>query len=322
MPSPSAESQLVVVLGASGSIGAFVSASLAARRVRLRLVSRRPLPGPAHGLASVEVRSADVTDIRQLRPAVEGADAVVHLVAPGPDATLMGRLLAAVSERPAACGPPTVIYAGSVTQVGVPPRTLLDGTEPDEPETAIARDKHAAERALLQATARGLVRGVPVRLPTVFGHNPATGRFDAGVVTAIINRAVAGEALTMWHDGSVQRDFLHVRDAASALLAAVDNVDRLAGRHWLVGTGVGTPIGEAFRAIAEIAARLAGRTTVPVKSVPPPRPLSATDVASVVVDPSPFRSLTGWAAHVPLRDGLERTVAASLDATSNTLWPT
>jgi nucleoside-diphosphate-sugar epimerase len=298
-----------------------LSASLAARPLRLRAVSRRPAPGPADGLAAVEVRSADMTDVGELRSAVDGADAVVYLIAPGPDAGVIAGLLDALAARPVRSGPPAVIYAGSITQVGVPPRTLLDGTETDRPDTAIARDKHAAERALLQATAHGAVRGVSVRLPTVFGHNPATGRFDGGVLTAMIDRAIAGEALTMWHDGTVQRDLLHVQDAAAALLAALDNIDTLAGSHWLAGTGVRTPLGEAFRAIADIVARRTGTPPVPVISVPPPRPLSATDVTSAVVDPSAFRCRTGWAARVPLQDGLEWTIAGALEARSESSRP-
>jgi nucleoside-diphosphate-sugar epimerase len=156
------------------------------------------------------------------------------------------------------------------------------------------------------------VRGVSVRLPTVFGHSPVTGRLDSGVVSAMVRRAVDGDALTMWHDGTVERDLLHVQDAAAALLAALDNADALAGGHWLAGTGVGTPLGDAFRAIADIVARRTGTAPVPVVSVAPPRSLSATDVASAVVDPAPFRARTGWAARVSLSDGLERTVAAVL----------
>jgi nucleoside-diphosphate-sugar epimerase len=324
---------LVVVLGATGCIGSVVTASLAARPVRLRAVSRRPAPAPAGGRggtvrATVEVRTADLTDPGELRSAVAGADAVVHLLAgtggggppagtgdggrAGLNAGVMSGLLDALRARPGRSEPPAVIYAGSVTQVGIAPRTLLDGTEPDQPGTAFERDKHAAERALLRASAEGAVRGVSVRLPTVFGHSGVTGRFDSGVVTAMIRRAIAGEALTMWHDGTVQRDLLHVQDAAAALLAALDHVEALGGRHWLAGTGVGTPLGGAFRAVAEIVARRTGAAPVPVVSVPPPRPLSNADVASAVVDPSAFRTRTGWVARVPLREGLEWTVVAAL----------
>jgi nucleoside-diphosphate-sugar epimerase len=226
----------------------------------------------------------------------------------------MTGLLDVLGERPWWSLPAAVMYAGSITQVGAPPRALLVGTVTDRPDTAFERDKHAGERALLRASAQGAVRGVSVRLPTVFGHNPATGRFDSGVITAMIRRAIAGEALTMWHDGTVRRDLLHVRDAAAALLAALDHVEELAGGHWLAGTGVGTPLGEAFRAVAQIVARRTGTAPVSVVSVPPPRPLSASDVTSAVVDPSSFKNRTGWVARVALLDGLEWTVAAALEA--------
>lgn len=330
MPTSSDQRPLVVVLGATGCIGSALTASLAARPVRLRAVSRRTAPVPAGGLAAVEVRTADLTDTGELRSAVDGADAVVHLLArtggpphgtgddgrAGLNAGVMSGLLDVLRARPGRSVPPAVIYAGSVTQVGVPPRTHLDGTETDQPGTAFERDKHAAECALLRASVAGMVRGVSVRLPTVFGHSAATGRFDSGVLTSMIRRAITGEELTMWHDGTVQRDLLHVQDAAAALRAALDHVEALTGRHWLAGTGVGTPLGEAFHAVAEIVARRTGRVPVSVASVPPPRPLSAAEVTSAVVDPSAFRNRTGWAARVPVRDGLEWTVAAALAATS------
>jgi dTDP-3-amino-4-oxo-2,3,6-trideoxy-L-allose reductase len=284
---------LIVVLGATGAIGSVVAASLAERPVRLRAVSRR---------------SGDLRDPEELRAAVAGADAVVNLLAdrrtPSLDTGVMAGLLDA--------RPPVVIHAGTVTQVGVPPRSLLDGTEEDRPATAFERDKHAAERALLQASADGAVLGVSVRLPTVYGHSPANGRFDSGALTSMIRRALAGEPLTMWHDGTVQRDLLHVRDAAAAVLAALDHVDELAGRHWVVGTAVGTPLGEAFQMVAEIVARRTATPPVPVVSVPPPRPLSAAEVASIVVDDAAFRERTGWVARVAVRTGLEDTVAAAL----------
>ncbi|HEX6872329.1 MAG TPA: NAD-dependent epimerase/dehydratase family protein, partial [Micromonosporaceae bacterium] len=184
MPRSSGQPPVVVVLGASGCIGSVFTAALARRRVRLRAVSRRP--PPALGIATVELYTADLTDPEQLRSAVDGADVVVHCLAAagaqgddkaddcwvGLNAATMAGLLDAVASRPASSRPVTVIYAGSITQVGVPPRTLLDGTEADLPVTAFERDKQAGESALLRASAEGQIEGISVRLPTVFGHSP------------------------------------------------------------------------------------------------------------------------------------------------------
>lgn len=331
MPSSSDQRPLIVVLGATGCIGSVLIESLAARPVRLRAVSRRPGLAPAGGVAAVEAWTTDATDREQLKSAVAGADAIIHLLARtggqvtgedddriGLNTGVMAGLLDVLRGQ---SGPPAVIYAGSVTQVGVPPRTVLDGSEEDQPNTRFEQDKHAAEDLLLRASAQGTVRGVSVRLPTVYGHNPTTGRFDSGVLTHMIRRAIAGEALTMWHDGSVQRDLLHVRDAAAAMLSALDHAESLAGRHWLAGTGVGTPLGEAFRVVARGVAHRTGTAPVPVVSVPPPRPLSAAEVTSAVVDPSAFRDRTGWVAQVTLLDGLQWTIAGALEIGSDRSQP-
>jgi len=320
------ERPLVAVLGASGFIGSVVTAALAERPIRLRAVVRTRSVVPSGGAADLEVRTADLTDAGALEDAVDGADAIVHLVArtsgrrePGAEAAgervnvgVMRDLLDVLRKRPDTGGlAPVVVYAGSTSQVGVPPRTRLDGTETDRPEIPFDRQKLAAERLLLEAGAAGVVRGVSLRLPTAFGHSPVTGALDSGVLTFMTRRALAGEPITMWHDGTVQRDLLYVRDAVSALVAALDHADALAGRHWLVGTGVGSPLGEVFRTIAELAAERTGTEPVPVLSVEPPGTVSETDLRSVVIDAGAFRERTGWHPKADLREALRATVAVA-----------
>ncbi|GAA4071967.1 NAD-dependent epimerase/dehydratase family protein [Actinomadura miaoliensis] len=316
---------LVVVLGASGFVGSVVTAALADRPVRLRAVARRPSAVPTGCLADVEVRRADLTQNARLADAVEGADAVIHLVAggeygPGRDGTadaervnvgVMASLLDAMrGRRPGP--PPAVLFAGAIHQVGVPPRTVLDGSEHDAPSDLFARHKQAAERMLLDATAEGAVRGVSLRLPPLYGHSPATGALGGGALAVMIRRALAGEPLTLWGDGTVRRDLLHVRDAAAAFLAALDHVGPLAGRHWLLGTGEGVPLERVFGCVAEIAAACRGGRPVPVRRVPPPPHAGPADLASVVVDASAFRGRTGWRPRVRLREGLEQTIMAAM----------
>ncbi|MFE0788375.1 NAD-dependent epimerase/dehydratase family protein [Streptomyces mutabilis] len=177
------------------------------------------------------------------------------------------------------------------------------------PATPYERQKAAAERILADATAAGELCGVSLRLPTVFG--PATApAVDRGVVSAMARRALDGEPITMWHDGTVRRDLLYVRDAATAFTAALDHARTLAGRHWSVGSGHATPLGDVFRALAATVASRTGGPPVPVRRVEPPAFASAADFRDVRTDPAPFGSATGWAPRVPLREALDRTVAA------------
>jgi reductase EvaE/reductase VcaE len=203
-----------------------------------------------------------------------------------------------------------VVYAGAASQVGVPPREPLDGTEPDRPETAYDRQKLAAERILLAASAEGRVRGIGLRLPTVYGESAAPGAADRGVVSAMARRALAGEPLTLWHDGTVRRDLVHVADVAAAFTAALDHPDALVGGRLLIGSGAGTALGDLFRLVADAVAARTGRPPVEVACVPPPPGAPVTDFRSVTLDATPLRTATGWRPVIALPDGVRRTVAA------------
>lgn len=340
---------LITVLGASGFIGSHVVAELAGRPVRLRAVARRPTvpAGLGRSVADVETRAVDLSRPGALAEAVAGSDAVVHLVAhldgagawraaDGDSAAerlntgLVRELADALRPTPATGRPPAVVLFASTatttpdptTGTGRPATTGLvpatTGLAPvnaapapasTPPATPYERQKAAAERILADATAAGELCGVSLRLPTVFG--PATApAVDRGVVSAMARRALDGEPITMWHDGTVRRDLLYVRDAATAFTAALDHARTLAGRHWSVGSGHATPLGDVFRALAAAVASRTGGPPVPVRRVEPPAFASAADFRDVRTDPAPFGSATGWAPRVPLREALDRTVAA------------
>ncbi|MFD0267522.1 NAD-dependent epimerase/dehydratase [Streptomyces sp. NPDC127106] len=323
------EPQQVVVLGASGFIGSAVVRALAdTPGVRVRAVSRRPVPLPDRLAVRVEVVTADLTEPGALARAVAGADAVLPFTARIRGASgwrlseddteaervnvgLIRDLVAALADRPSRSvhRPPVVVFPGSNTQVGRVAVERIDGSEPDRPEGVYDRHKHAAESLLKEAAAAGLVRAVSLRLPPVYGP-PAPTAEDRGVVSTMIRRALAGEPLTMWHDGTIRRDLLYVDDAARAFTAALAHADALNGRHCLIGTGRARPLGEVFRAVARAVSRCTGADPVPVVSVDPPAHADATDFRSLEVDPSVFETATGWRALTPLDEALHRTVTA------------
>jgi dTDP-4-keto-6-deoxyhexose 4-ketoreductase len=317
---------LVVVLGASGLLGTSVARELACRPIRLRLVGRRPTAVPRDHVAEVEVRTIDLTAPGALADAVTGADAVVHLVAhitgaatwrvsegdPTAEQVNLGLVRGVVDAlrtgRPGK--PPVVVFAGSMSQAGRSSSGRIDESMPDEPLTTYDRQKLAAERELKAATAEGVVRGVTLRLGTLFGRGAASSALDKGVVTTMMRRAFAGEPLTMWHDGTIKRDLLCADDAARAFVAALDHADALAGGHWLVGTGRATTVADLFTLIARLVSEVTGKEPVPVVTVEPPELSSATDLLDFVVDPSAFRRVSGWVPRVPLHEALSRTAAA------------
>ncbi|MEZ3182541.1 NAD-dependent epimerase/dehydratase family protein [Streptomyces pimonensis] len=316
---------LVTVLGASGLIGCALTRELARRPIRLRVVSRRDFALPSKPVAELEARTADLLEEGALAEAVAGSDAVVHLVAHMVGVTrwrldehdtvaervnlgLVRDLVEALRDTRRPGARPVVLFAGTISQVGLASRPRLDGTEPDLPQGAYDRQKLAAERLLKHATREGVLRAVSLRMPTVFGHEPHSAAPDRGVVSTMIRRALADLPLTLWHDGTVLRDLIHVEDVARAFAAALDHAEELSGGHWLLGSGRGEHLGEVFTRIAAAVSDRTGRPPVPVVSVSPPDQAEVTDFHSYEIDCSRFRGVTGWWPRVPLQEGLERTV--------------
>ena len=313
----------VVLLGATGFIGSAVLRELCRRDVTVRAVSRGVPVVPPEPRAWVEPVSADLAETGAVTELVADADLVIHTVGyiagagtwrieGGDEAAervnvgVVRELVETLSRRP---GPPAgVVFAGAVSQVGTPDHEVVDGSEPDNPRGEYNRQKLAAERLLLHAHTVGVLVGTSVRLPTVYGYTPDSTTRDKGVMTTMVRRAVAGEPITMWHDGTVRRDLLHVSDAASALVRAGDRLDRLGGRHWVLGSGTRTPLGEAFKTVARLVATRTGAPPVDVLTVPPPAHAEVGDFRHLTVDASGFRAATGWHPTVPLDDGLASTV--------------
>lgn len=313
----------ITVLGAGGFIGSAVVAALSARDIDLRLVARRPLEPPVGAVATVTTHVVDVTEPEALSPVLLGSDVVVHLVKhsgdwrladtdPATEAVNVDVMRTVVDTFAGRDETPLVVWTGTVGQVGVTPSHPMDGSEPDDPRDGYDQQKLAAERILLDGHAAGAVRGVSLRLATIFGQRRG-GPADAGVVVSMARRAMAGEPLTMWGDGSVRRDLLYVDDLVGAILAAIDNPDGLVGRHWVLGSGEEWSLREIFTAVANAVSVHTGRTAVPVTAVAPPPNTSAGDARDVLIDPGPFRRASGWAPRVPPGEGIDRTVAVLVE---------
>ncbi|ASU79084.1 NAD-dependent epimerase/dehydratase [Actinopolyspora erythraea] len=309
---------MIALLGASGFIGNAVLRELRDRPARLRAVSTGGTPDTPPGAAEVEELRTDLLQPGRAAAAIEEAEVIVHLVAhatggstwrsatsdPESERVNVGLIhdLVSALRQQRRSTPPVLLYASTAQAATV------------SGASRYAQQKREAERILREATDEGLVRGVILRLPTIYGQSGPAGPTGRGVVAAMIRRALAGQPLTMWHNGDVRRDLLHVEDVANAFATALDHHDALAGGTWPLGADRSEPLGDIFRTISGSVARHTGTPAVDVVTVPPPEHAEANDFRSDDIDSSEFRTRTGWHPRVALADGIDRTVTALLSA--------
>jgi CDP-glucose 4,6-dehydratase len=115
--------------------------------------------------------------------------------------------------------------------------------------------------------------------------------------------ALDGRPPVLRSDGSPERDFLYVEDAASAYLAIADGLDRdeVRGEAFNAGGGRAHPVGE----VVEMIIRLTGTDLEPdVQGTGNPE----GEIDRQYVDPTKLREVCGWEPSVPLEEGLRRTI--------------
>src|SRR5204863_784879 len=118
-----------------------------------------------------------------------------------------------------------------------------------------------------------------------------------------------GQPLTIYGTGDYVRDYIFVDDVVEAFLAAASQIARVNARHFVIGSGRGVSIREAFALIAERVERKTG-WPVAIGSGEPAAPLSPIERRHFVADHSRFSAVTGWQPQWGLADGIDRTIEA------------
>jgi len=177
-------------------------------------------------LTEVEFHRGDIRDRDDVAAAIGDADAVVHLAAVTgaakshemrervEDVNVRGTEV--VADAAEAAGVETFVLASSCNVYGDTYEEELTETSAVAPRNPYAESKLECE----DIVAARDVTDVSLRLATNFGYSPGV-RFNL-VVNSFVFRALAGEPLTVYGDGTNWRPFLHVRDSARAFAAALD----------------------------------------------------------------------------------------------------
>ena len=250
----------VLVTGASGLLGREVARLLLRKGHDVTTFQRR-----ASGVDGAADHLGSLTEAADVRDAVRGAEAVVHLAAKVSftgraaefdEVNVQGTASLLLAAREAGVRDLVFVSSPSVANSGAAIAGL--GAEPADPEHAhghYSRTKAEAELLALAADAPDF-RVAAVRPHVVWGPG------DTQLVERVLARA-ARRRLPLLDAGAALIDTTYVDNAASAIVAALERISHIHGRALVVSNGEPRPVGELIAGICA-----AGGVPAPSWSVP------------------------------------------------------
>jgi len=302
----------LLITGASGFIGSNLVTHLEGRgdlRLRLQVHSRafpREWESKGH-----EVVHGSLTDRAALKAWVDGVQLVVHAAAdtdiaravktPLHSLDVNCRATMELLDEARAASVERFVYLNSARIYGRTQYLPIDEEHPFYIEDPYGASKLAG--GLYTDLYHRLYGMATVNLVVFSVYGPGQRpQGNTGVVAIFCRKAVDGEDITIYGDGSFQRDLVHVRDVCRAVELALDT-PHAAGKRYNLGAGKGVSIKEVAELVLEVA-RGSGyaKSRVKYADALPGDVSNCADVRKIA------RELA-FEPTVSLRDGIEEYIA-------------
>lgn len=291
----------ILVLGGSGFIGYHLVQDLVIAGHEVKVLGRSRFP--SRKLPDViQYISGDIADSRLIRELLADVDAVAHLVsgtvpstgekAPSKDVecNLLGTL--SLLEDMVACNVNRILYlssGGTVygRQQVVP---ITEGHKVD-PICSYGIIKVAIESYLKLYEKNAGIRPVVIRASNPYGLYQGNQGVQ-GIISTYLNLSLKKQPIEIWGDGTVVRDYIHVKDLTNLCVTALisDRVGIYNG-----GSGTGTSVLKVAEIVREITGDVSPIVYKPNRSLDVP--LSVLDIERAKMD---FE----WEPTIGLKEGI------------------
>lgn len=313
------DGQRVLITGGMGFLGGNVAHLLHGLGAELTLYDAMLEPyggNPANVReirGDVEVIRADVRDFDTLAKHMRDKDVIFHFAAQvshgismqqphldiGINCTGSMNLLEACRRHNDAA---KIVFSGTRGQTGDALRLPVDETHPDNPPDINGIDKLAAEKYHLLYNKVYSMRTASLRMTNTYGPRHQMKHGQYGVLNFFIRKAMLGETMEVYGDGSQLRDYNYVDDACDAFVLAAQK-SAADGQMFLLGSG------EQTRFIDMVKAVISAVGSGEYKMIPFPKERRAIDVKRYAVDFGKIRRMLGWHPKTRLNEGVAKTVA-------------
>ena len=294
----------VIIVGGAGFIGTALAQALNARGTPVRVLDRpHRLERSAHLLTDIEQAVFEFPDTLGIERHLQGASALIHLTCTSTPSSSMQSLRRDADENIApsvtlfeaagAAGVQKVFFASSGgTVYGDTDHVPIIEKTPLAPLSGYGASKVAIESYLQLAARRDGFCGVNMRIANPYGPYQLSGA-PIGIIARYMTLIAKGEPLTVWGDGEIIRDYIHIDDTTRAILALLDQEDLPSGAY-NVGSSTGVSIKDIIETLSKIT------NTQPKIDFTPAR---GFDVHRIVLDTDKITQATGWMPQISLLDG-------------------
>ena len=189
-----------------------------------------------------------------------------------------------------------VFSSSGGTVYGDPQYLPIDEKHPTNPTVSYGITKLTIEKYLQMYQNLHGINASILRVTNPYGQRQKLGN-GQGAVGVFLNLALHNEALEIWGDGSVVRDFIYIDDVVSACIKAISYTG--SKTIFNISSGAGTSLNELVSTLEVV---LKHPIQVNYKSGRP------YDVPVNTLSNQLAKTELGWEPEVPLTEGLSRTV--------------
>lgn len=292
-----------LVIGGNGFIGSHLVDELAARGHEVSVLDRFSGDRVAYRAPGVRRLIGDFLNRADLAAAVRGQEYVFHFLSTttpasaedDPTLDVRTNVLASIElfQLAVDAGVARVFFGSTGGAIyGDQDVALMREDLAPRPVSPYAIGKLTIEGYLRYFRRKHGLDSVTFRISNPYGGRQGPNKRQ-GVIPIFLHELASGRPLTVFGDGSMERDFIAVGDAVRMMADVADGRPR----HdvYNIGSGQGTTIAELLDVIAETTGR-----RVDVER----RPMPSTFVDRVVLDTARFRAEFGDPLLIPLADGV------------------
>lgn len=191
-----------------------------------------------------------------------------------------------------------VVFASTFFVNGRPEKLPVDENSPCRPLGLYGATRLAAEHFCRIYHNVFDLDIVIVRFTNVFGENEQSANRKKAGFNYMINEACFGNDLYVYDNGDFYRDYIHVSDAARAIMVAAEKGET--NEVYYAGRGEFVKFRQLINIVQE-------ETDVKVNSIAPPDFHRRVGITDFVCDNSRLKAL-GWKPAISLEEGIKKTI--------------